>query len=384
MSLCSLVQTNSEALMFLVRSLERGGAERQLVVLVKGLASRGHAVVVAVFYADGAYETELAAAGVRVIHLRKQGRWDMLPFLTRLLRLLRKERPTVLHSYLGVPNLLAVVLKLFLPRIQIIWGVRASNVDLSRYDWLSRLAYVLECRLARFASSIIANSHAGKHYAVANGFPETKMVVIPNGIDTDYFRFDSEGRRVVRLAWGVGEDEILVGLVGRLDPMKDHPVFLEAASHIAREHRGVRFVCVGGGPADYAEALKQRAADLGLTNQLIWAGARDNMPTVYSALDIASSSSSYGEGFSNTIAEAMACGVPCVVTDVGDSALIVGGTGSVVPSGDHSALAAAIQRLTDLPPEERQELGAACRVRIVSEFSVDKLVQRTEQALGLV
>lgn len=382
MSLCSPVYPIPETILFLARSLDRGGAERQLVVLASGLARRGHAVAVAVFFGGGVYEAELAAAGVRVINLGKQGRWDILAFLNRLVRLVRKECPDVLHSYLGVPNILAVVLKPFLPGTRIVWGVRASNMDLSRYDWLSRLAYVLERRLARFSDRIIANSHAGKRHAVENGFPEDKIFVIPNGIDTEYFRFDPEGRRQVRLAWGVGEDEILVGLAARLDPMKDHSVFLEAASRIARERREVRFVCVGGGPADYAEALKQRAAALSLTNQLIWVGARDDMPAVYSALDIASSSS-YSEGFSNTIAEAMACGVPCVVTDVGDSALIVGDTGSVVPTGDHSALAAAIQRLTDLSHEERRGLGEACRARVVSEFGIDRLVDRTERALDL-
>lgn len=382
MSLCSPVQPIPETILFLVRSLDRGGAERQLVVLAKGLARRGHAVAVAVFFGGGVYEAELAEADVRVINLGKQGRWDVLPFLNRLVRLLRKERPAVMHSYLGVPNILATVLKPLLPGIRIVWGVRASNVDLSRYDWLSRLAYSLECRLARFADCIIANSCAGKRYAVANGFPEGKIIVIPNGIDTTYFRFDSKGRQQVRSEWALGEDEMLVGLVARLDPMKDHPSFLEAASHIARGRHDVRFVCVGDGSADYVEAIKQQAVALGLIEQLIWAGARDNMPAVYSALDIATSSS-FGEGFSNTIAEAMACGVPCVVTDVGDSAHIVGDLGSVVAPGDGSALAAAIQHLTNLPPAERRALGDAGRARIVSEFGLDRLVQRTEQALGL-
>ena len=384
MSSCSPVLPVRKTVLFLARSLDRGGAERQLVVLAKGLACRGHAVSVTVFFGGGVFESELAGAGVRVINLGKRGRWDILPFLSRLLGLLRKERPVVIHSYLGVPNILAVVLKPLLPGSRIVWGVRASNVDLSRYDWLSRLAYILERRLARFADRIISNSDAGKCHAVANGFPKGKMVVIPNGIDTEYFRFNPEGRRQVRLAWGVGEDEILVGITARLDPMKDHPVFLEAASYIVRERRGVRFVCVGGGPANYANALKQHAAALGLTNQLIWADARDDMPAVYSALDISASSSYYGEGFSNTIAEAMSCCLPCVVTDVGDSALIVGDTGNVVPVGDHRALAAEIQRLINLSPEQRWELGEACRARIVSEFGIDRLLQRTEQVLDLV
>lgn len=383
MSLSSLVHPIPEAIFFLARSLDRGGAERQLVVLAKGLVRRGHTVAVVVFFGGAIYEAELAEAGVRVIDLRKKSRWDILPFLNRLVRLLRKERPVVLHSYLGVPNILATVLKPLLPGTRIIWGVRASNVDLSHYDWLLRLAYALERRLSRFADRIIANSYAGKCHAVANGFPKSKLVVIPNGINTEYFQFDPEGRQQVRSEWGLGEDELLVGLVARLDPMKDHPTFLEAASRIACVRDDVRFVCVGDGSTDYVGVIKQQAAALGLTDHLIWAGARDNMPSIYSALDIVTSTSAFGEGFSNTIAEAMACGVPCVVTDVGDSASIVGDTGSVVAPGDHRALAAAIQHLIALPPEERRSLGEMCRARIVSEFGMDRLVQRTEHALGL-
>src|SRR3569623_1069815 len=141
MSLPSPVHPLPKDILFLTRSLDRGGAERQLVVLAKGLARRGHAVAVAVFFGGGAYEAELAEDDVRVINLGKQGRWDILPFLNRLVRLLRKERPAVLHSYLGVPNILATIIKPLLPGIRIVWGVRDSHVDLSRYDWLSCKAY---------------------------------------------------------------------------------------------------------------------------------------------------------------------------------------------------------------------------------------------------
>lgn len=382
MSLSSPVHPLPETTLFLTRSLDRGGAERQLVVLAKGLARRGHAVAVAVFFGGGVYEAELAEAGVRVINLGKKGRWDIPSFLNRLMRLLRKERPAVLHSYLGVPNILATIIKPFLPGTRIVWGVRASNVDLSRYDWLSRLVYSLECRLARFADCIIANSYAGRRYAVTNGFPEDKIVVVQNGISTDYFRFDPEGRQLVRSAWGLDDDKILVGLVARLDPMKDHLTFLDAANRITGERGDVRFVCVGGGSGAYVDKVKQQATVLGLADKLIWADAQDNMPAIYSALDIAVSSS-LGEGFSNTIAEAMSCSVPCVVTDVGDSALIVGGEGYVVAPGDGCALAVAIQQLASRPLEERRALGEVCRTRIASEFGVDRLIHRTEHALGL-
>jgi glycosyltransferase involved in cell wall biosynthesis len=374
----------SKRIIILVRRLDQGGAQRQLIALALGLHASGRDVHVVLFYPGGAFVSELAKHGVPIHVLGKHGRWDTIGFLIRLANCLRRLKPDVVYSFMDVPNILAVTLKPLLADMRTVWGVRASNMDLSRYDWLSRLAYALECRLARFADRIIANSDAGKCHAVANGFPERKIVVIPNGIDTEYFRFDPEGRRQVRLAWGVGDDEVLVGLAARLDPMKDHLVFLEAASHIAHEHRNVRFVCVGSGPEDYAQALEQHASALGLTTKLTWAGARNDMSAVYSALDIASSSSAYGEGFSNTIAEAMACGVPCVVTDVGDSALIVGDTGNVVPAGEHRVLAAAIRRLINLPPEQRREMGEACRARVVSEYGIERLLQRTEQALDLV
>lgn len=369
--------TVPETILFLARSLDGGGAERQLVMLAKALARNGHTVSVAVFYGGGVYANQLADADVRIIDLSKRSRWDVFGFLLRLVRSLRKERPDILHGYMGTPNILSAILKPLLPGTRIVWGVRASNVDLTRYDGLTRLVYAIERRLAKFADCIIANSDAGKRYAVANGFPEDKITVIYNGIDTDYFCFDSEARLKVRSAFGVGQDEILIGLVGRLDPMKDHPVFIEAASKIARERINVRFVCVGDGPADYTRELKEHANAVGLTGQLIWTGARDDMPAVYSALDIASSSSCFGEGFSNTIAEAMACGVPSVVTRVGDSSMIVAGTGIVVPPKSPDALAKGLLGMIDLGNDERRRLGREARQSIVKRFGVIQLAQRT-------
>jgi len=373
----------SGRIVILVRRLDQGGAQRQLVAIARALKASGRDVHVVLFYSGGAFEAELGSCGVPMHVPGKNGRWDAVGFVIRLVSCLRELRPRVVYSFMDMPNILMAVLKPFLAGVHIVWGVRASNLDLSRYDWFSRLAYALECRMSPFADRIIANSNAGKRHAVRNGFPEEKMVVIPNGIDTEYFRFDPEGRRRVRLAWGIGEADILVGLAARLDPMKDHLTFLESANRIARAHRDVRFVCVGGGPEAYAEALTRHAASLGLGGRLLWAGARDDMPAVYSAFDIACSSSSFGEGFSNTIAEAMACSTPCVTTDVGDSALIVGDTGSVVLPGDIEALTAAIGRLVDIPWEDRRSLGHACRSRVVSEFGMDRMVHRTELELGL-
>lgn len=369
-----------KSILFLARSLDRGGAERQLVALAKGLANNGHNVAVAVLYGGGVFDAELAEAGVRLINLDKRGRWDVLPFLIRLLTIVRKERPGILHGYLTVPNLLAVFIKFFTHDLRIIWGVRASNMDLSRYDKLSRLSYWLECRLSRFADLIIANSQAGKNYATDNGFCTDKIVVIPNGIDTAFFRFDLDGRQRVRAEWKITEDEIVVGLTARFDSMKDHSTFITAARIVAQKHSNVRFVCIGSGQDDYADLLKRQAASLG--DRLLWVGARDDMTAVYSALDIASSSS-FGEGFSNTIAEAMACNRPCVVTDVGDSAWIIGDTGVVVSASNPEALATGLLKLINLSSHDKDELGTQARIRVEQEFAIETLITRTEQILGL-
>jgi glycosyltransferase involved in cell wall biosynthesis len=200
---------------------------------------------------------------------------------------------------------------------------------------------------------------------------------VPNGIDTNRFRPDAAGRERLRAEWGVPPLAPLVGIVARLDPMKDHDTFLGAASRLAARLPSVHFVAVGGGAPAYERSLRQRAAALGLENRLHWAGPRDDMPAVYSAIATAASTS-VGEGFPNAVAEAMACGTACVVTNAGDSAWIVGDLGEVVPPRDPQALCEAWARVVDAgegwPSAER-------RSRIVEMFSVERLVADTERLL---
>ncbi len=367
---------------FLIRSLGRGGSERQLATLAGGLRERGHDVLVIVCYGGGPYEAAVQQAGVPVRHLGQQSRWGIGPALLRLARLVRRERPDVLHGYLDLGNLLALALKPVFPRVRVVWGVRASNVDRRRYPWTWRVAFRLQCLLSGLPDLVVLNSAAGREYHAARGFPGRKMIVIPNGIDTSRFRPDPRAGRAVRAAWGIREDDVVIGVVGRLDPMKDHPTFLRAAALLASERRDVRFVCAGDGPPRYRHRLEALGQELGLAQRLVWAGAVDDVTGVYNVLDIACSASSDGEGFSNVIAEAMACGVPCVVTDVGDSAAIVGDAGLVVPPGDPRALAAAWRDLLDRPRARRLELGRRARDRVIRLFGRERLVERTEAALA--
>lgn len=369
------------SIIFLIRSLNYGGAERQLVVLANALHQEGHDVSVAIFYSGGPLRKNLVEGGVRAIELNKSGRWDVLPFLWRLFKLLRHAQPDVLHGYMPVPNLLAILFKPLFPRIRMVWGMRASNVDLSHYDWSARIIFKLECWFSRFADLLIINSNAGKDYYVCHGMSENKMAVISNGIDTVYFKPCLESVHRWREKWNIRLDERLVGLVGRLDPTKDHSTFLKAAALLSQEMKNVRFVCIGGGPETYKRALERQALALGLTDKLFWISVSENMPAVYNALDIVSSSS-YTEGFPNVIGEAMSCGTPCVVTDVGDSAYVVGDTGIVVPPKNPMALAKGWSTLLYHLQNQSNDMSKRARNRIINQFSRDHLEQKTSIALS--
>jgi glycosyltransferase involved in cell wall biosynthesis len=249
-------------------------------------------------------------------------------------------------------------------------------MNMAHYDRARRLTFTAERWLARHADLVVANSNAGRDHVQQHGFPARALTVVSNGIDTQRFRPDGTARRSVRGDWGVGAEDCLIGLVGRLDPKKDHATFLRAAALLASDHPRIRFVCIGGDGLSGLDKLQALAEELGVADRVIWAGHRGDLPAVVNALDIHCSASAFGEGFSNAVAETMAAGIPNVVTDVGDSARIVGDLGKVVAPGDPGALARACGELVALGESGRRALGARCAARILAEFSRPKLIEQ--------
>jgi glycosyltransferase involved in cell wall biosynthesis len=365
-------------ILFLARSLETGGAERQLANLAHGLLERGHEVRVALFYPAGALRKETEEGGVPLVDLGKRSRWDLAGFLAKAGRAIRAFRPEIVHGYLVAPNLLSLLARVWAPEASIVWGVRASDMDFSRYDTLSKTTFALSIPLSRLSDLVIANSEAGRRFHVARGFPAERCVVVPNGIDTTRFRPDRSLGLPLRARWGAGPEDRVAGIVGRADPMKDHETFLAAAEIAAAREPRLRFVSVGPDGLSRIDRLRSLPAARRLGARLLWGGETAEMAAVYNAFDLLVLSSAFGEGFPNAVAEGMACGLPCAVTDVGDAARLVGDTGVVVPARDPASLASAILRLARSgTPAPREET----RRRIETEFSQDALVARTEAAL---
>lgn len=366
------MSSNKMNILFLIRSLEVGGAERQCALTASLLKEKGHSVTVMVLYGGGAMEKELLSKNVRIISLNKKGRWDVIGFLFRFFKEVKKLKPDIVQSFLVVSNLLSLLLKIRFPRIKIIWGLRASNMELNKYDWLNSFTGGLEKLFSDYPHHIIVNSYAGYLFAKSKGYPAHKMTVISNGIDVARFCPDEKSRIEMRQFWKISPEELLIGMVGRWDPMKDHLNFFSAAKILLNKYPHCKFICLGGGSEVYGEYLKKHPSALALGNRLIWEEKQEDMPKVYNAFDLLCQTSEYGEGFSNVIAEAMASGCPVVATDVGDSAFIVGEDASVVPPKDPEAFAEACLRILSRKSDAR-----LIREKIVSRFSVEALVNKT-------
>lgn len=362
---------------FLIRSLNVGGAERQLTLLALALHAAGHRVRVATFYAGGPFEVELRQVGVPVFDLHKSGRWDIVPFFWRLVQLLRRERPAIVHGYLPMSNILLWLARYLAPSCKLVWGVRVSDFDPGQYGWMGRLESRLETRLSRHPELIICNSWKGLSLVRQRGFPEHSTACVPNGIDTRRFRPDLAARQRMRAQWGIEHDAFVFGLAGRLDPVKNHPGFIAAAGRLAQEFPCLRFVCVGPGPEAYGRQLQDMAAQAGLTGRMFWPGGCQDMPAAYNALDVFVSAS-LSEGSPNVLGEAMACGVRAITTDVGDAAWLMDAYGQVIPPGDVDALYQAM-RAAYL---RRAEPGKPPRERITEVFDAALLESRTVALLS--
>jgi len=361
--------------------MRRGGAERQLIYLIKNLNKYKFRVGVLLFYDEGPLLSDLYALNdVEIFILQKKSRWDIFGFVARLIKTTRSFNADVVYGFLDVPNIFAFLAGK-MSGANVVFGVRSSNMDFKRYGLELVFVYWLEILLSHFTDRLIVNSHAGFEYHARKGISPEKMEIVPNGFDGHYYQKSIGKAMVLRKKWGISESYILIGLVGRIDPMKGHETFLQMADILQSEFSQLRFVCVGEGERNYWQALISLANDMGLGKIHVWAGTQTDMPAVYNAIDILVSSSLYGEGFSNVIGEAMLCEVPCVVTDVGDSALIVADNGRVVAPNDPFELADAVSEIIRMPEVERFELGKQARQRIVNEFKIEDMVAATERVL---
>ena len=259
------------------------------------------------------------------------------------------------------------------------WGIRHSNLDRDKTK-LSTLAVVGVCaRLSRWVPDrILSCSKVAEQVHLDRGYAADKWVIVPNGFDLARFHPDPLSRTSVRAELGMKNNTPLVGLIARYDPQKNHAGFFTAARKLHRLLPAVHFLLAGKGIDKDNHELMQMIEAAGVPCVTHLLGLRDDIPRLMAALDVLASSS-HGEAFPNVLGEAMASGVPCAATDVGDSAYIVGDTGKLVSPGDMMGLAKVMEDLLTLPISERASLGERARARVAEHFEIGKVVRQYEK-----
>ena len=343
-----------------ISGLGAGGAETMLLQLAPRLRALGLSQHVAGLSVQDTLAGDLRAAGTDVTVLGATSAVSSLEAFTRLLRLVNRLRPKIVQGWMYHGNIAATLSHCFSSgrrERRLFWNLRASNMDGARYGriiWLSGL-------LSRMPDLVIANSEAGAAFHRGRGLNPRNLVVIPNGINTEKFRPDPSVRRQIRDELGISRDAVVVIYVARVDPMKDHDTFLAAMARLP----AVTAIMVGNGTRELPAQPNVYAL-----------GLRRDTERAYAAADIVASTSAFGEGFSNVIAEGMSAGLVPVATDVGDVGRIIGDAGSLVPPRDPAAFSHALATLAALSKEERVRKGASVRARIVSNFSLESAVDR--------
>jgi glycosyltransferase involved in cell wall biosynthesis len=366
-------------LVHLITSLKVGGAQAHLLKTVSRFRSERIASTVISLVPGGRVARELKTAGVPVLSLgMRPGRPGPLALL-RLIFLLRSLRPHVVQTYLYHADLLGFLAARAAGVPAVFWNVRQSSMDFSRYRRTTGLTVRLCARLSPRVDRILVNSRAGLRAHAHLGYAADRMVVVPNGFELSRFRPHPPSYGEVRQELGLDPRARLVGMLARFDPQKDHETFLHAAGLLGAQHPDAHFLLAGKGvtpdnPA-FAGLLAAGRVD-GARLRLL--GERPDPPRLLAALDVYVSSSAFGEGFTNAIGEAMACGVPCVVTEVGDSAHIVGDTGLVVPPRRPRELARALDLALSWPEASRASRGAAARDRIRKNFDINRIAAQLE------
>ncbi len=365
-------------ILHLITGLQPGGAQTVLSRLLQGMDKSCFDNVVVTMRKGGAYTSKITDSGVRVRSMDMDGVGDAFKGMRNLSKIIKEEKPQIISAWMYHANVAAIISRAFREKVPVVWNIRHSLHDIKHEDMSTALVIRFGSFLSKYADKIVYNSKASARQHEAFGYCNERSVFVPNGYDGAKFGPNNDCRARLIEEIGLSKDTMLFGHVGRYHRMKDHATLIKAAASLLKRHANVHFLFAGDGVDKSNEELRKLIDKYRMNSSISLMGERSDIQNLYSALDTLVLSSSYGEGFPNVVGEAMACGVPCVVTDVGDSASIVSDTGFVVPRRDSDAMADAMARMVTIGSEKRFELGGKARDRIMKHYSLDNTVKSYE------
>lgn len=363
-----------QCVLHVITDLDVGGAEAMLVKLAEQIHNEIDVRVISLM-SGGRFEADLKRLGIPYVCMNlRRGRLPSPRTIINLISVAREFTPTVVQGWMYHGNLAAAGICSFLPSdTRLFWNIRQTLYDFSLEKKLTRTVIKLGARLASKPEKIVYNSKLSADQHEAVGFENSKTLIIPNGFNLERFRYSEENRSAVREELGLRSSDRVVGHISRYHPMKDQKSLLHAARRVVDADKEVCFLMAGLGLDSGNSELLGWIEELSLQDNVCLLGPRKDPERVLSACDYFISPSAWGDAFPNAVGEAMATEVPCVVTDVGASAELVGEYGIVVPTGDFTAMGDALLQMLSLPAEQRLELGQMCRKRVAEEYSIGEI-----------
>lgn len=363
---------------FVITGLSTGGAETMLLKMLASIDRTRFDPSVVSLTTKGEIGPSIEALGIPVHCLGMRPGLASCFRLLKLIDYLRSSKPALVQTWMYHADLLGG-LAAWLSGVPVVaWGLRHSDLSADKNKRATLWVVRLSAKLSRWLpQGILACSQRARVVHIEAGYCQAKMAVIPNGFDLARFRPDPSARLSVRGELGLSADTPLVGLIARYHPQKNHAGFIDAAIRVIRCSPDVHLLLAGAGVDSANSCLAKAIADSGFGGRFHLLGRRDDAPRLIAALDLLASTS-WGEAFPNVLGEAMACGVPCVVTDVGDSAEIIGDTGRVVAPGDMDGLSRHIVELL-AQPDLRALMGRRARQRIQARYEIRAITRRYER-----
>ncbi len=364
---------------FVITGLNHGGAEMMLYKLLSMIDRERFSPTVISLMRRGSLDARVEHLGLIVHRLGiPRGKLSLKGFI-RLVKILRAQQPDIIQGWMYHGFIAAQMAALFLKKkVPVLWNVRGTHTDLTKERLLTAAMIRLAGKLSFLPEKIINNSiESAKAHEVTMGYRTEKRVIIPNGFDTKTFCPSAVNRARFREEIDLSEKNFAIGLIARYHPVKDHTTFFHAAAVMAKHVPSVQFILAGEGIDEKNQDIMAQIDAMNLGQYIKLLGRRDDIAYIMAGLDLATLSS-YSEGFPNVIGEAMSCAIPCVVTDVGDAAWIVGDAGLVVPPRNPEALAKGWCDIFTMDRESRLTMGMKARQRIIDHFSLASVVAQYE------
>jgi glycosyltransferase involved in cell wall biosynthesis len=351
---------------FVTSGLNRGGAERQLLLLTRSLIRLEQVPIVISLGRHGTLTEHFRSFGVTVIELGSEsGKADISLYL-RLRMTLRKIDPDIIQGWMYFGNFASTIAS-FGMRLPIVWGIRGMSAHLYPLHTVSGLYHSCLGLLSRYADAIVHNSTASSNsHTFHLNYPSISSRVIPNGFDTDYFSPSGRSKN---------QGSITFGWLGRYHSYKDIQNVLKAAKICVDSGYQINLLLAGDRIESSNEELMGFVNALSLLPYVQLLGRQEDPLQLFHKIDCLVLSS-ITENFPNVIGEAMCCSTPCISTDVGDCNEIIGSTGYVVPARNSQKLADAMLAFSKLEIKVRQDIGQRARHRMLANYSIEKTSQQ--------